>query len=134
MSSKLDEAEIRKVIENWVQGVRAKDLAAVAANHTDDVVMFDVPPPVALRGIDAYRKSWPQLFEWQRSAEGSFEIHTLDVTAGSDVAFATAILLCASKEARSKDSTPTLRLTIGLRKDGGRWRIAHEHHSFPLQN
>jgi ketosteroid isomerase-like protein len=24
-----------------------------------------------------------------------------------------------------------LRLTVGLRKDGGRWVVAHEHHSFP---
>jgi ketosteroid isomerase-like protein len=25
-----------------------------------------------------------------------------------------------------------LRLTLGLRKQGGRWVVAHEHHSFPL--
>jgi ketosteroid isomerase-like protein len=25
-----------------------------------------------------------------------------------------------------------LRLTIGLRKDDGRWVVTHEHHSFPL--
>ena len=24
-----------------------------------------------------------------------------------------------------------LRLTLGLRKEGGRWTVAHEHHSFP---
>ncbi len=24
-----------------------------------------------------------------------------------------------------------LRLTIGLRKEEGRWVVAHEHHSFP---
>jgi ketosteroid isomerase-like protein len=23
-----------------------------------------------------------------------------------------------------------LRLTVGLRKEGGRWLIAHEHHSY----
>ncbi|WP_091438956.1 nuclear transport factor 2 family protein [Geodermatophilus poikilotrophus] len=26
-----------------------------------------------------------------------------------------------------------LRITLGLRRDGGRWRVAHEHHSFPLR-
>lgn len=25
-----------------------------------------------------------------------------------------------------------LRLTLGLRKEQGRWIVAHEHHSFPL--
>jgi ketosteroid isomerase-like protein len=26
-----------------------------------------------------------------------------------------------------------LRLTLGLRKERGRWVVAHEHHSFPLE-
>jgi ketosteroid isomerase-like protein len=97
------------------------------------MVMFDVPPPVALRGIEAYRASWPDFFNWQRDANGSFDIHALDITAGTEVAFAIAILLCASEESRKKDSTPTLRLSIGLRKEKGRWLISHEHHSFPLE-
>jgi hypothetical protein len=25
-----------------------------------------------------------------------------------------------------------LRLTLGLRREDGRWVVAHEHHSFPL--
>lgn len=127
------ETEIRNLIENWASAVRAKDLDGVVANHTDDIVMFDVPLPVQLRGIDAYRKTWPGFFDWQRKAEGSFDIAAIDITAGTDVAFATAVLLCASKEARSKNATPTLRLTIGLRRVNGRWQIAHEHHSFPLE-
>ncbi len=50
--------------------------------------MFDVPPPDdGVRGIDAYRESWPAFFEWQRKG-ASFEIIELDVTAGDDVAFA----------------------------------------------
>ena len=54
------------------------------------------------------------------------------VTAGDTVAFATALLRCGSKEELAKDSAPRLRLTIGLRKIDGAWKIAHEHHSFPL--
>ena len=50
--------------------------------------MFDVPPPQeGVRGIDAYRDTWPGFFEWQ--AQGAtFDILELDVTAGDDVAFA----------------------------------------------
>lgn len=127
------EAEVRTVIENWTKAVRDKDIEGVVANHVDDVVMFDVPPPVQVKGLEAYRRTWPAFFDWQRSAEGSFDIAELNIIAGADVAFATAILQCASKESREKDPTPTLRLTIGLRKQSGRWLIAHEHHSFPLE-
>jgi ketosteroid isomerase-like protein len=80
------------------------------------------------------RRSQPPFFKWQRDAEGSFDIVLLNITAGNDVAFATALLRCGSKAALEKDDTPRLRLTVGLRKENGKWQIAHEHHSFPLES
>ncbi len=128
------ETEIRKLIEGWARAVRAKEIEGVLAHHAEDMVMFDVPPPVIVKGIDGYRATWPEFFKWQREGEGSFDIVSLDITAGDEVAFATAVLRCGSKEELRKDDTPRLRLTIGLRKENGRWQIAHEHHSFPLEN
>jgi uncharacterized protein (TIGR02246 family) len=127
------ETEIRDLIEDWAKAVRAQEIDGVLAHHTNDMMMFDVPPPVIVEGIDAYRKTWPGFFKWQKQGEGSFDIVSLDITAGRDVAFATAVLRCGSKEELQKDNTPRLRLTVGLRKDDGRWKIAHEHHSFPLE-
>jgi uncharacterized protein (TIGR02246 family) len=129
-----NETEIRNLIESWAKAVRAREIDGVLASHTHDMVMFDVPPPVVVKGIDAYRATWPEFFKWQRQGDGSFDIVSLDITAGDDVAFATAVLRCGSKEGLKKDDTPRLRLTIGLRKEDGRWQIAHEHHSFPLEN
>jgi uncharacterized protein (TIGR02246 family) len=129
---KHEEAVIRRLIEQWASAVRAKDLGGVVAHHTDDVLMFDVPPPVAVRGISAYRQTWPSFFEALTAGEAAFDIVELNVTAGDTVAFATALLRCGRKEELAKDDRPQLRLTIGLRKDEGTWSIAHEHHSFPL--
>jgi ketosteroid isomerase-like protein len=96
--------------------------------------MFDVPPPKAgLRGIEAYRETWPPFFEWQKQGAAVFEIVSLDVVAGADVAFAHALLRCGTAQELAKDPENRLRLTIGLRKQDGRWTIAHEHHSFPLE-
>ena len=128
------ETQIRNLIERWAQAVRAKEIEGVLAHHADDIVMFDVPPPVVVEGLDAYRETWPPFFKWQQEAEGSFDIVALKITAGDDVAFATALLRCASKAALEKDDTPRLRLTVGLRKENGQWRIAHEHHSYPLES
>jgi len=128
-----DEAAIRELILGWAEAVHAGDLEVVLADHADDIVMFDVPPPNdGVQGIDAYRETWPPFFQWQ--AQGaSFEIVSLDVTAGSDVAFAHALLRCGSKEELAADPDNRLRLTIGLRKDGDRWIVTHEHHSFPVK-
>ncbi len=126
------EAEIRALIERWATAVRARDLDGVVADHSDDIRMFDVPPPNELRGIEAYRETWPPFFEWLRRG-AVFEIISLEVTAGDGVAFATALLRCGNEEELKNDPDNRLRLTVGLRKQGGRWVVSHEHHSFPAQ-
>jgi len=125
-----DTTQVRTLIERWAEAVHAGDLDAVLADHADDIVMFDVPPPEdGVRGIEAYRATWPPFFTWQRQG-ASFEIVSLDVTAGDDVAFAHALLRCGTPEELKQDPARRLRLTIGLRKQRGRWAVTHEHHSF----
>ena len=126
-----DDAAIRGLIEDWASAIRTGDLDAVVARHTGDVLMFDVPPPVAVRGISAYRETWPPFFEWQRQG-ASFEITELTVTAGSDVAFAHALLRCGTADEFAKEPERRLRLTVGLRKQDDRWTVTHEHHSFAI--
>ncbi len=126
-----DTTEIHTLIERWAAAVHGGDLDTVLADHADDIVMFDVPPPDnGVRGIEAYRATWPPFFEWQAKG-ASFEIVELDVVAGSDVAFAHALLRCGTPAELEKDPDNRLRLTLGLRKDDERWVVVHEHHSFP---
>jgi uncharacterized protein (TIGR02246 family) len=126
-----DEAEIRTLIERWAEAVHAGNLDGVLADHAEDLVMFDVPPPNEVRGKTAYRDTWPPFFAWQKQG-AAFEIVSLEVTAGNDVAFAHALLRCGTVDELRKNPDNRLRLTIGLRKINGRWSVAHEHHSFPL--
>jgi uncharacterized protein (TIGR02246 family) len=126
-----DETEIRELIERWVTAVHGGDLDTVLADHATDIVMFDVPPPDdGVRGIDAYRETWPPFFRWQASG-AMFELVELDVTAGEDVAYAHALLRCGTEEQYDERPETRLRLTLGLRRENGRWTVAHEHHSFP---
>jgi uncharacterized protein (TIGR02246 family) len=127
-----DEATIRGQIERWAAAVHAGDLDTVLADRADDIVMFDVPPPNGgVRGLAAYRETWPPFFEWQASG-AVFEIVSLEVTAGEDVAFAHALLRCGTADEYAADPDRRLRLTLGLTKRDDRWQVTHEHHSFPL--
>jgi uncharacterized protein (TIGR02246 family) len=129
-----DETQIRALIERWAAAVHGGDLDGVLEDHAQDIVMFDVPPPYdGVRGIDAYRDTWPPFFEWQARG-ASFEIVSLDVVAGADVAYAHALLRCGMPEELEANPANRLRLTLGLRKQDGRWVVAHEHHSFPLES
>ena len=125
-----DVAQIRALIERWADAVHDGDLPGVLVDHADDIVMFDVPPPNGgVRGIDAYRATWPPFFEWQRQG-AVFELVELEVAAGDDVAFAHALLRCGMPAELEDDPESRLRLTVGLRKKDGRWVVTHEHHSF----
>jgi uncharacterized protein (TIGR02246 family) len=125
-----DEQQIRDLIERWAQAAHEGDLPAVLADHAPDIVMFDVPPPErGVRGLDAYRETWPGFFDWQASG-AVFDLESLEVTAGSDVAFAFGLLRCGTPAELARDPAHRLRLTIGLRRADGRWVVSHEHHSF----
>jgi uncharacterized protein (TIGR02246 family) len=125
-----DVDEIRALIHQWAEAVHQGDLDAVLRDHADDIVMFDVPPPHrGARGLDEYRATWPGFFDWQRSG-ALFEIVELEVIAGNDVGFAHALLRCGKPSEHDPVVEPRLRLSLGLRRDGNRWMVAHEHHSF----
>ena len=93
-----DEAEIRDLVESWARAVRTKNLDGIMANHSPEILMFDVPPPAQSKGIDAYKKTWDVFFAWFQDS-GVFEISELNITAGDDVAFATALMRCGGTEA-----------------------------------
>jgi uncharacterized protein (TIGR02246 family) len=128
MGENSDEAAIRAQIEAWAAAVRGRDMAGILRNHAVDMIMFDVPPPLQLRGIAAYEESWPQFYDASPKPI-KFDIVDLKITAGTDVAFAVALMRCAVTEGGNLDLD--FRLTVGLRKVEGQWLVTHEHHSIP---
>ena len=125
-----DELEIRKLIEQWAKAVREENRAAIRADHAPNILMFDVPPPFLSRGLDDYMATWEKFFS---SSERSvaFAFHDVQVTCGQEVAFATAVGRCVNIDTSGKREPLEFRLTMGLRKIDGRWRVMHEHHSLP---
>jgi uncharacterized protein (TIGR02246 family) len=130
MTTAPDELAIRTLIEAWAAAVRRKDLQAILAHHSPDIVMFDVPPSPDTQGIDAYRKTWDTFFRWSHEPV-VYRIESLHVTAGHDVAFAVASMHCAGTEKNGKEIDLAFRLTVGLKKIDGEWTVVHEHHSIP---
>ena len=125
-----DEAEIHKLIEQWAKAVREENRAAIRADHDPSILMFDVPPPFLLRGLDDYMATWEKFFSSSEKPV-AFAFHDVQVTCGQDVAFATAVGQCVNIDASGKREPLEFRLTMGLRKIDGRWRVMHEHHSLP---
>lgn len=124
-----DEADIRELILGWAKAVRNEDFSGIRAHHDPDILMFDVPPPFQSRGLDSYMATW-DIFYPSQARPITFDFKQIEITAGADVAFATAIGHCRYIE-RSVAIDLKFRLTMGLRKKNGDWVIVHEHHSVP---
>jgi ketosteroid isomerase-like protein len=125
-----DEVQIRTLIENWAKAVRDENRAAIQADHDPEILMFDVPPPFLSRGLDAYMATWETFFS-STEKPVTFDLHDLKITCGHDVAFATAKGNCVNIDPHGNQEPLEFRLTIGLRKMAGEWRVVHEHHSLP---
>ena len=52
------ELQVRTLVESWSAAARAHDIPAILAHHEQDIVMFDLPPPLQLKGIEEYKKTW----------------------------------------------------------------------------
>jgi uncharacterized protein (TIGR02246 family) len=127
-----EQIRIKALLEAWAEAVRRHDFSGILAHHEPDMVMFDLPRPLQCKGIKAYEQSWDLFFRYHKPGT-TFDFQELTVIAGQDVAFAVAIMRCgpdSSSNPADKDGFP-FRLTVGLRKVDGDWRIAHEHHSVP---
>lgn len=123
MRPSTDETEVRARIATWEQAIRKGDLTHLLAAHANDVVMFDVAPPLRRRGLEACRDAWRPFVHG--GPHDHFELGELSVHVGADVAFAHAVV-------RLQAAGPyEIRVTLGLEKREGRWMIVHEHHSAP---
>jgi ketosteroid isomerase-like protein len=124
-----NETQIRTLIENWAAAVRNRDMDAIMAHHSEDLMMYDVPPPFQSTGLEAYRETWDMFFKYNKT--GVFDIKELHVVANGEVAFCYATMKCSDTSDPCKFVEFPFRLTIGLKKIADQWVILHEHHSVP---
>jgi ketosteroid isomerase-like protein len=82
----IGENEIRALLDQLANAIRAKDVNALMANYAADAETFDLLAPLQHSGTDAIRI---RVSEWFSSFEGpiDYEMHNLSITAGDDVAF-----------------------------------------------
>ena len=125
-----DETAIRQLLAEWTRVTREGPQDDVLKNHSDDVLIYDVLPPLKYESAAAYRASWD---EWQPDTQGDmqFELEDLKVTTSPEVAFAHGFLQCGGTLPDGESFQDTVRATFCLRKLGGDWKVFHQHISKP---
>jgi len=130
-SAATDEAQIRERIESWTTALRAKDLEGLMSHYAQDILVFDLAPPLQYKGAVAYRKNWA---DWFPSFQGpvGYEIRDLSITTGGDVAFCRSLNRITGTRTSGENTDVWVRATVGFRKIGNKWMITHEHFSVPI--
>ena len=124
-----EEAQIRGLIDDWAKAMRTKDVDRVMSHYAADSVTFDLAPPLISTGADANGlQAWFSTWRGQLS----YEIRDLNVTASADTAFCHSLIRLSGTKTAGEKVDVWFRLTLGFRKLGGEWRIAHQHESVPF--
>ncbi|MFZ0659180.1 MAG: nuclear transport factor 2 family protein [Candidatus Binataceae bacterium] len=124
---------IKALEANFVAAVNAKDAAKIMANyeHSSGLVIFDLIPPRQYTGWDAYKKDWEGVLAGCKSAP-TMEMTDLAIDAGADLGFGHNIQHFSCTGANGAPMDLTFRVTDGYKKIHGKWLIAHEHVSVPV--
>jgi PhnB protein len=127
-----EEAAIDSTIRARLRALSAKDAEAVFDCQTSDFVCYSLAPPLVstggFEGLDAWFDSW--------AGPIGYELRDLAITASPGVAFAHALVRMTGRKTGGAEGGVEVdlwfRQTLGLRRDGATWKIAHEHDSTPF--
>ena len=128
-----DEAAIRELENNLAAAITAMDVDAIMKNYVPDnsFVIFDVVPRSAYRGADTYRSYWTEMFTHFKG-QLKFSIADLSITVDGNVGFGSSFQNVKGTDKEGQPVDRTVMVTNGYRKIGGKWLIALEHISVPV--
>lgn len=123
------EIQIRETLQQWEDAFRKGDIKRILTLYADDVIAFDMVPPLQFDGKANYKKSWQQAAKISE-APWVYEAHNRHVEIGGHIAFAFCLAKCGGMM-NGKVETGWVRHTQCFRKIGDRWLIVHEALSVP---
>jgi uncharacterized protein (TIGR02246 family) len=126
-----EEAEIKRVIEGGVEAIRAKNLEGVMSLYAQEVVSFDIVPPLRYVGAESFWKPWEEVFSSFQGPIG-YEIRDLSITVGEDVAFTHSLNRISGTLNNGQKTDLWLRWTACWRRVNGKWLIVHHQNSVPV--
>jgi ketosteroid isomerase-like protein len=127
----IDEADIRQRIDKLVEAIHAMDLEGVKSTFAQDIVSFDIEPPLQHVGAEAKWKNWIGVFTAYQPPLG-YEVRDLTITVGDNVAFGHSLNRISGTLKSGNRVDHWVRWTACFRKIDGNWLIVHDQVSVPI--
>ena len=134
LSSQIEpgDSAVRERIEAVARAIREKNVDALMTNYAHDVVVYDVYPPLDVRGADEYRRNFERWFSKVRG-NIDYEMRGLHVTTAGRHAFCHCLTHVTATTQAGSLMDYWVRVTNELELRDGEWRITHEHVSMPAK-
>jgi uncharacterized protein (TIGR02246 family) len=128
-----NEAEIRKVLDQWAKAFHARDLNGIMSIYEpgDALVSYDIVPPLQYSGYEAYKKDYQEFLD-QFQGPVDIEYRDLKIVAGDTVAFSRGLERMTGTLKNGQKFDTWIRFTECYRKTNGRWLAIHDHISVPV--
>jgi ketosteroid isomerase-like protein len=122
-----------EALSRYSAAVYDKDVSAFVALYADDLHVFDMWNSWELRGLVAWREMAAGWFASLGDERVVVKAHDVASEVRGDFALGHATLTftgfsAQGQELRSLDN----RLTLALRREGGGWKVFHQHTSGPI--
>ena len=130
-TKKNDEAAIQRLLDDGIRSLHDKNIEGIMSLYAQEVVSFDIVPPLQYVGADAFRKVWEETFLVFQGPI-NYEIHDLSITVGDDVAFTHSLNRISGTLTNGQKTDLWLRWTACFRKINGKWLIVHHQNSVPV--
>ncbi len=123
------EQGVRDLMRRYEAALRDKDLEALSACYADDAVIYDIG--AQMNGFDALRALWEQCFPYFGQTIGTERKETAIHVSG-DLAVVHGYTRLTGMDSDEPMARSWIRSTTCCRRVDGRWRVLHEHASFPV--
>jgi uncharacterized protein (TIGR02246 family) len=128
-----DETAIRALMDRFVAAFNSGNVDAIMKNYMPgkNFVILDVVPRKEHLGADVYHNAWVDMFS-HYEGKPKIEITELTITADGNVAFGYSFQHVTGTDKKGHPVDRWVRVTDGYRKIDGKWLIAQEHISVPV--
>jgi ketosteroid isomerase-like protein len=125
------EQEIRNEFAEWFSDAAARDVDALMTKIADDAHSFEHQVPLEYVGAEAIRKSCEQGFD-AVAGEFRWDVPDLQVLVRDDIAVTWGLNRMRSRPLGEAMIETWSRGTRVFQKIDGRWKMIHQHVSFPV--